>query len=163
MVNKPKKIGTQTEVDCVNYLHANGFPLAERLVQKGKDDEGDVRVIRGHVHLELKGGKAAETASDAQILKWIEETERERCKANVHHAFLVTKRAGYGSKRVGMWWAHTQLVKLLMLYGIDFAPIMHEGDPVHIANGFYAPMKMTLDDLLRHLKAAGYGTNNKGN
>lgn len=161
-MSKQRAIGTAFETLVATHARQNGFPAAERLALKGKDDEGDVR-IHSQIHLECKGGKAAETASDGQILKWIEETERERCRANIDHAFLITKRANCGKVRAGDMWVHTQLVKLLMLYGIDFAPIMQENDPVHVANAFYAPMRMTLDDLLRHLKAAGYGTNNEEN
>ena len=51
----------------------------------------------------MKAGRAAETASFEQKLAWLVETEAQARRAKASRHVLVTKRAGYGSTRVGGW------------------------------------------------------------
>jgi hypothetical protein len=55
----------------------------------------------------MKGGKRAETASDALVAAWLEETEVERRNRGADVAALVLKRKGKGAaSNAGQWWAH---------------------------------------------------------
>jgi len=138
MTNRPKAIGTQAESALVRYARANGFPNAERLVLHGAADQGDVRLCGRFddwgqydtIIVEVKAGHAAEQASDAQIERWLAETERERVNAGAQEALLVTKRKGHG--KPNGWWVH-----------------WHNG---------YHPCRARLDDVLAMLRADGYGT-----
>ena len=102
MVNRSKNIGTWAESRVVAYLQANDFPNAKRRALAGALDEGDILVCPD-VIVEVKGGHEAENASDGQIKAWRTETEKERIHAKVHLAFLVVKRKGHGTLKVGGW------------------------------------------------------------
>jgi len=156
MTNRPKAIGTAAESAVVAAARRLGFPMAERIVLHGNLDQGDVRLTPGltaGVIVEVKGGTAARTASDTQILEWLLEAEKERANAGAAHALLVTQRAGYGPARAEHWWAHWRVGDLLLireaitpdLYGRD-----HE-----YAND--APVRLTLAAALAQLRAGGYG------
>lgn len=150
MTNRPKQIGTWTESAVVNAAIPLGFPLAERLVLHGADDLGDVR-LAPYVHLEVKGGKAAETASDAQIEAWMLETERELANAGALAGALVLKRKGVGAARAHLWWAYVRASWLATwrAYPGELAAELQAG-PDHT-------IRMTLDSLLAQLRASGYG------
>ena len=75
-MSRSKAIGTAGEVAVVGYAQGHGFPEAERLALAGKDDQGDVRLMRG-VHLEVKAGNAAHNASYNQCEAWLKEADRE--------------------------------------------------------------------------------------
>src|SRR5690348_14658490 len=111
MVNRPKQIGTKAETDFVRHARADGFDhedktvRAHRIILNGALDEADVSLCPGVV-VEVKGGQAAENASDAKVLEWLEETERERINRGAEVGFLVRKRKGKGSASVGLWHAH---------------------------------------------------------
>lgn len=148
MVNKPKNIGTSTETAVVRVARPLGFPLAERVALAGENDLGDVR-LAPWVHLEVKGGKAAEQASDAQIETWMLETERELANARALAGALVTKRKGVGAGRAHLWWAYVRASWLAQwrTYPSSFL-LPHQPD---------LTIRMTLDSLLVQLRAAGYG------
>ena len=132
-----KRIGTPFETQTVRYLQSRGFRWAERRPLSGAADRGDILVCPG-VIVECKAGKAAMSASDGQIEKWLGETERERVNANAELALLVTKRSGIGANRMGEQWCHMDLGVLSDLVykrtdgGEQFEPI---GIPVrtHLA------------------------------
>lgn len=119
-MNKPKIIGTTAESAVRNVCKVSGFPDTERIALHGFYDEGDV--LLGNTHyktiIEVKGGKAAECASDNQIVKWLGEAERERINAGAAIGVLVTKRKGIGPANAGRWWVHTYMqgvyVRLLL-------------------------------------------------
>jgi hypothetical protein len=150
-VNRPKAIGTAAETALVRHARGNGFPNADRLTLSGTSDRGDLRLTTGltaGVVVESKAGNAAMDASDAQIGAWLDETERERVNAGAAVALLVTKRRGYGAARCGHWWAHVRLSTLDEL----------ADDAIPVSSAIRAiPVRMTLDDALRLLRAAGYG------
>lgn len=105
-MSKSKDIGTWTETQVKKHARANGFPHADRHVLSGKDDVGDIWLDPfGRLVVEVKGGEAAEKASDSQVRAWLVETERERVNAGAQYAFLVLKRPGKGAQQVGQWWA----------------------------------------------------------
>lgn len=147
MVNKPKQIGTAAETAVTRYARTNGFPLAERRALAGTADLGDILLAPG-VIIEVKAGKAAERASDARILNWLAETERERHNAKADVAVLVTKRAGVGHTNAHNWWAHFHLHDLARLR--DY--------PTTVPTADQAAVRMTLASALTQLRAGGYGT-----
>lgn len=154
MTNRPKQIGTATETAVVRYARTVGFGGAERVALHGSADIGDLRFCPGAMG-EVKGGHAAETASDAQISKWLDETERERVNAGAAIGILITKRKGVGAANAGQWWAHVRLGTICLLTN-SVAP--HEG--LSLEQRTYVlsmPVRLVLADMLTLLRAAGYG------
>jgi hypothetical protein len=100
-MSRSKSIGTQGETAVVNYAKGHGFPDAERLPLKGSLDEGDVRLRKG-IHLEVKAGDMAHSASYNQCLAWLGEATREGIIADAD-CYLVVKRKGCGDSRVELW------------------------------------------------------------
>lgn len=148
MTNRPKAIGTATESAVVAYLRTDGFPHAERRALAGFTDLGDITGTP-LVVWEVKGGHAAETASDAQIRAWLQETERERANARADIGILITKRKAIGAQRAGHWWAHMTLGTVLDLSGKPTSEI--DPDIMHV------PVRLLLVDAVHLLRAAGYG------
>lgn len=154
MTNKPKQIGTWTETSIVLYLRGNGFAGADEMTQAaritlhGSQDHGDIGVCPG-VMFESKGGHAAEQASDAQIIAWLDETERERVARGADVAALIRKRKGKGRANAGTWWAHVD--------GVTFAQLVSQcGKPC--CDWRPAPaVRITLAELVTLLRRAGYG------
>lgn len=144
MVNRPKQIGTAAETATVRAARRLGFPGADRLALTGALDRGDVGLCPG-VIVEVKGGAAAATASDAVIDAWLDETARERAHAGAEVAFLVVQRRGVGAPNADRWWAWWRLGWLDRLR-VDHADRMDE-----------TPVRMRLGDALRVLRAFGYG------
>lgn len=116
MTNKPKNIGTQAETAVVRVLKEAGF-RAKRLTLHGSSDVGDVDCGLDAVCIEVKGGKAAEQASDGQIEKWLAETETERRNAGADVGVLVVKRKGIGPANAGKWWVILPQMQLTYLMG----------------------------------------------
>lgn len=137
-MTRSRGIGTGGENDVVKYLIPNGFPYAERRALHGSKDLGDITGTPGLVW-EVKCGKAAETAGDALIEKWMAETEAERVNANADIGVLITKRKGYGSTRVGDWWAWLPSWQALA-----------------VAGGCHFPIRMKVSDYLKLLEVWGY-------
>ena len=144
-MNRPKAIGTAAETAVVRACQRLGFPGAERRALRGRHDVGDVLLCPGVV-IEVKGGTAARTASDAQVIAWLAETARERVNARAAVAVLVTQRAGVGEANADRWWAHLRVGDLAQLRGWPAI------GPVDVA-----PVRLTLGDALAVLRAAGYG------
>jgi hypothetical protein len=155
MTNKPKAIGTAAETGVVRYCQPNGFPFAERLALHGALDEGDVQLCPGVV-LEVKGGKRAETASDALIASWLDETEAERVNRRADVAALVTKRKGKGAPNAGQWWAYLPgwaFVCLAMtVHRVDVNPL-----GMSLAHAELPAVRITLAELVELLRRAGWG------
>lgn len=102
MTNKPKAIGTRGETGVVRAARELGFPEARRLALAGAADVGDALLCPG-VMVEVKAGKAAKTASLAQIDLWCLDTERERLAHGATVGLLVVQRAGYSADRAAYW------------------------------------------------------------
>lgn len=112
MTNKPKRIGREGENAVAGRLRERGaFPDAEPRVLYGINDKGDITGTRGVV-FQVKSGKAAEQASCNQIKQWLADAEAQRENAGGKLAVLVTKRAGCGAKRVGMWRAFVTMLTM---------------------------------------------------
>lgn len=156
MTNRPKTIGTRCETAVVRYLAGNGFGGAERLALHGALDEGDVSACPGVV-VEVKGGARAETASDALVASWLDETEVERVNRGADVAALVLKRKGKGAANAGQWWAYlpgrtfVELADLAAGCGGDY--------PDGYAQTHHAApaVRITLAELAELLRRAGYG------
>jgi len=129
-MTRSKQIGTAAETAVVRYLESNGWS-ARRVVLHGAKDQGDIHVDTAGlctVAVEVKAGRAAETASLEQVKLWWGETEREAVNAGpTARPLLVTKRAGRGVTRVGDWWA----------WGLSTAP-----------NGYSFLFRCTLADVV---------------
>jgi hypothetical protein len=103
-VNKSGNIGTRTATAVVKVFRERGFPDADRRVQKGAKDEGDLTGL-GRICVEIKGGNAARMASDAQIEAWLDETDVETRNSGADIGVLVVARKGIGYDNAHRWWA----------------------------------------------------------
>lgn len=95
-MNPSKAKGTAAETAVVRYLHANGFPLAERRALAGATDKGDILAAPGFI-IEVKDQPSAFGPAGPQfqaLLDWQEETFQERRNAHADKAWLVIKRPG---------------------------------------------------------------------
>jgi hypothetical protein len=147
MVNRPKNIGTTAETAVVRYLRANGFPQAERRALAGALDLGDIVGVPGAV-IEVKGGKAAEVASDSQVTAWMAETELERRNARAEVGLLVRKRKAVGASNAGQWHAHLDTHTVAAL--TDPNSITYPDAPRLV-------LTLTLAGAVKLLRWAGYG------
>lgn len=140
MTNKPKAKGTLAETAVVRVLKDAGF-RAKRLTLHGSSDVGDIDCGLDEVCIEVKGGHAAEQASDGQIVKWLAETEKERVNAGAKIGILIVKRHRVGPANAGQWWAIMSDTAYCWLMGFG-------------AKGFGLTIRMTLAEaivLLREL------------
>ena len=151
MTNKPKAIGTRGETGVVRVARDLGFPEARRLALAGADDQGDAILCPGII-AEVKTGKAAKTASLAQIDLWWLETEIERQNAGATIGLLVVQRAGYSPERAAYWrcFVGAPVVATLQI---------RKGVFIHDHN---FPVEMTFAKALLLLRAYGYGEPIKG-
>lgn len=162
MANRSKAIGTKCETHIVRYLLAHGFDTgdedtkAQRIILHGGEDQGDIAVCRG-VMLQSKGGHAAETASDAQVLEWLEATETQRARRGADVAALITKRKAKGAAQVGTWWAHLPGWAYWHLAGLSGAPATADVGRARPCLAHLPAVRITLEDLVRMLRRAGYG------
>jgi hypothetical protein len=154
MTNKPKAIGTRTESAVVRYLNVSGFGGAERLALHGALDEGDVSACPGVV-LEVKGGKRAETASDALVAAWLDETEVERRNRGADVAALVLKRAGKGATNAGAWWVY--LPGWTFVYLAELPLTVLPAAMYQLSNRRAPAVRVSLDAFVDLLRRAGYG------
>jgi hypothetical protein len=145
-MNKPRAIGTWTETAVTRVLLRNGFPRAERSALHGAKDQGDITGTP--VCWEVKGGKAAEQASDGQVLAWMAELDTECVHKGADVGVLVLKRKGVGAANADRWWAVMWLHDLAETAG-------REGITFAVPDG--VPVRMTLADACRVLRVLGYG------
>lgn len=146
MVNKPKAIGTRGETGATKTAHDLGFPEAQRIALMGANDSADVRLCPG-VIMEVKSGKAAKTASLAQIDLWWLELEQKRRKHGATVAMLLVQRAGYSPDRAAYWRCFVGAPMVAMLQ-------MRKGVFIH-EHAF--PVEMTYAKALLLLRGYGYG------
>lgn len=153
MAQRPKDIGTAFTSSVIAYLRIEGFGTCELRNQAGSRDMGDIVGIPGLV-IECKGGHAAETAGDMQIVKWLAETEAERRNANADIGVLVTKRPAVGKTRAGFHWAWFVLDALAALDGLGGRG---GRDRVALEPVALAPVRLRLDHATTLLRLSGYG------
>ena len=142
MTNRSKAKGTAAESAVARVMRANGWPCAERSALHGAKDRGDLTGI-GLVCVEVKGGHAAEQASDGQVLAWMAELDTECVNKGADVGVLVMKRKGVGHGNAERWWA------VMWLHDTSVDP---RGGQVR-----GIPVRMTLADACRVLAALGYG------
>jgi hypothetical protein len=145
---RPKDIGTDAERAVVRYLNIAGFPHAERRALRGGSDAGDITGTVGVVW-EVKGGKAAKTASDAQIARWLEETETEKLNGRATVGVLVVQRPAIGPARAGHWWA--------IMTGWQYEALCSNREGHGWLFGDQGPIRMHLYQCCALLTFAGYG------
>lgn len=102
MVNKPKAIGTAGESGVVKAAQRLGFPMADRQPLRGANDQGDATLLPG-VIVSVKAGKAAKTASIAQVEQWWDEARGMAVRAEAEVVLLVVARNGYAPARAEFW------------------------------------------------------------
>lgn len=134
---RPKDIGTRAETAIVRYARTHGHPQARRLALAGSHDQGDVWLDHGII-VEVKSGHQAETAGDALIRAWWDQTVTERDNHGARVGVLVTKRKGHSGARCGAWTARMDAATLLHLLGV---PVPSGGLPVGL-------VAMSVDSLL---------------
>lgn len=142
--NRSGEIGTAFAAAVVKAIRINGFGTADRRVQKGRNDEGDLTGTPG-IAWECKGGDAARYASDGQIEKWLTETEKERQAAGAVIGVLVVAR-----------WRHRAEESWAIIPSDTLAALWIATDPsVTITPGL--PIRLELAHLCTLLRGAGYG------
>ena len=98
-MNPSKDKGTRKETTAKRYLQASGWPEADRQPLRGNRDHGDLVVCRTpKIVAEVK--YRDRTFSDAQVLRWLEETETEAVHAGADLSVLIVARKGV---RVEYW------------------------------------------------------------
>lgn len=147
-MSRPKDIGTHFTTGVVRHLIPNGWPSAELRNQAGSNDKGDIIGTPG-VCIECKGGKAAENASDLDILTWMAQADAERINSKADIAVLVWKRKAVGRVNAGRWWA--------AMWSDDVARLMAP-DAALFTEAPHVITRMVLDDAIALLHWAGYGT-----
>jgi|SRR5581483_6844062 len=109
--NRSGAIGTATESAVVHYLHSRGLNTVERRRLRGTADLGDLCGFPvGRVLVEIKGGAAAETASDTQIEDWLVTAELKAKAYDQDVVVLIVKRKSIGPGNAGRWWAINRTV-----------------------------------------------------
>ena len=99
MANPSRDKGTRMETTAKRYLQASGWPQADRQPLRGDRDQGDLVVSR--IPLIIAEVKYRDHAfSDAQLGRWLEETEREAVHAGADLGVLIVARKGV---RVENW------------------------------------------------------------
>ena len=110
MTNPKGTIGASA---FVKYLTANGFPQAERRVQHGSNDEGD---ITGNPCLTFE----VKNRNKYSIRQWLRESHEEKVNAKADYCPLIIKPVGVGLSSVADWWGVlpvSELIKLLRSAG----------------------------------------------
>ena len=122
-----KDKGTRAETAVTRYCRSF-FPAAERRALHGRQDVGDILLAPGII-IEVKAGKAAQTASLRKIRDWMAETQREVANAGADIGLLVTQRQGLGLGRVEDWecWSveHTHVTMRSLKDTLEL--LIHEG------------------------------------
>lgn len=85
MTNPNKRKGSSFEQQGVDHFRANGFPYAERRVQGGSNDRGDLGGVPG-VMVEFKNHKTMDLAG------WMDEVRAEKANAHAQIGVAIVKR-----------------------------------------------------------------------
>ena len=142
MTNPRKDAGTRAESSVVRWLHAHGYPDARRQVLAGSKDKGDLWVTLG-VIAEVKTRNTAAglgQPGEAELAKWMAETEAERVNAKAAHAVLIVKRKGTADP--GRWWA--------------YVPANELANQVACLDPTNAPISMDLATWVRLMRAGAF-------
>ena len=138
-MNPSRDKGTRRESTAKRFLQASGWPDCDRQPLRGNRDHGDLVICRDpHIIAEVK--YRSETFSDAQVGRWLEETEREAVYAGADLAVLIVARKGV---RVEYWDA--------VMAANDWM-LMLSGDQVLPTDAPW-PLRASLADWSRMAKA----------
>jgi len=137
---RPKDIGTECETAALKYLQQH-FNSVRRSPPWGAQDQGDLHVIFGDkttIMFQVKGGHAAERASDAQVEVWSTEAENQGIRSDADLPVLVVKRKGKGMASAHLWWAffYSELVSPDGNARTDALVRMPLGDAVAVLKGW---------------------------
>lgn len=113
-MNRSGAIGTKAETATKRVFVRAGL-RGKRIRPEGAKDVGDIDIGLDEIVVEVKGGKAAETASDELVRAWMVETDVEVENAGAVAGVLVMKRKGIGYPNADRWWAVCHLSTLLWL------------------------------------------------
>jgi len=164
MVNRPKAQGTAAESAVLRCVQANGFPSAYRQVLHGAADHGDLWLCKG-VIIEVKDW------DKPSIPLFLRETEIERRNAKADFAFCVYKKPGVGYPNAHLWpaviragWLFDVMPKVAAAaqpwpQGLAWRSKAAHG---HKDDLDMYEVTMTLHDMLRLLRVAGYGEEDHG-
>ncbi len=110
MANPSKQKGTSFETAVVEYLHKNGFPVAERRALHGNTDRGDIAGVQGWT-LELKNRKVLNIGGA------VDEVVTEMINAKTPYGAAIIKRPRKGdaadSLAVMPLWQLARIMRLL--------------------------------------------------
>jgi hypothetical protein len=143
MTNKPKNRGTAAESAVVKWLHTNGYPDARRQPPTGNKDQGDLWVnLRTIAEVKTRNTAAGlGQPGEAELAKWMAETEAERVNAGAWHAVLIVKRRG--TSNPGRWFA--------------YVPATYLANQVAFLDPTNAPISMDLATWVRLMRAGAFG------
>lgn len=82
------KRGTRFESELVKFLQENGFPDAERRVQKGAHDTGDITGVRNIV-IEAKAHKSLD------LPQWLDEARIEQQRDQADYGIVMARRRNH--------------------------------------------------------------------
>ena len=100
--------GTMGASAFVKYLTVNGFSYAERRVQHGARDEGD---ITGTPCLTFE----VKNRNKYAIRQWLKEAKAEKANARADYCPLIIKPVGVGLTNVADWWGVLPVSELIRL------------------------------------------------
>ncbi len=139
-MNRPRALGTAAESAVVRAITPY-FPRAERRQLRGVLDAGDITGTPG-VAWSVKGGRAAENASDGDVEAWLERLEAMRVNAKADVGVLVMKRKGIGYANAGRWWA---VMPVRVVIGKTYSGVFPQ-----------RPVRLLLSGACELLADAGY-------
>lgn len=115
MSNPAKQKGTKGERDRVAYLRSRGWHFADRIVQHGSLDEGDIRLDPNvPIAIESKETKAFTPS------QFITELTAEIENAHALTGFVIVKRRG--TTDVGQYYALCTVDQIMTLVELAFDP-----------------------------------------
>lgn len=127
-MTRSRDTGTRAETAVARYAAGLGIPAHRTALTGG--DVGDVHLWHGRVVVQVKAGRAAETASWGRLAGWWADTEAQAARVVAcDMAVLVVKRAGCGQP--GDWWAWHRVDELLGLtHGVQVDERQVVGQPL---------------------------------
>lgn len=123
--NKSKEKGTKAERALANVLPKLGWPLADRGVQRGRFDRGDIMNTPG-VCFEAKDAVTWDGP------EWMRQTEVERINAKADFGVLVIKTPGVGYANAHRW--------LSVMDGDAATGLMHLASPAIVGREGWDPV-----------------------
>lgn len=151
--------GKETEQAAARWFRANGFDGCERVVRTGyrqanreMPDGGDLDLSPGAI-AQVKSLRPA-TRMEREIPAWMSQTEQQRRAARADIALLVVRREH--TSDVGEWWAWLPLIAAEYLRGSGDGH--RYTDPATWTGTDTLPLRLSVADAARLLRAGGYGT-----